>query len=197
MTAEDRAQRTVDADALCAKAYESAGGGDVGCALIAVGGYGRAELAPHSDLDVVLVHDEDVDPGEVASQVWYPLWDSGQTIDHSVRRLDEMVAAADAVPHWAERLEPPGLLHSGGPVSEGSVVGLGLAPDSGDDAVTPLVGRLGVLDLHRDPSDLPGVGSVRLFSGYSGWSAGQLEVEMALGSWFVLDAEPMDALAAV
>ena len=96
MTAEDRAQRTVDADALCAKAYESAGGGDVGCALIAVGGYGRAELAPHSDLDVVLVHDEDVDPGEVASQVWYPLWDSGQTIDHSVRRLDEMVAAADA-----------------------------------------------------------------------------------------------------
>ncbi len=96
MTAEDRAQRTVDADALCAKAYESAGGGDVGCALIAVGGYGRAELAPHSDLDVVLVHDEGVDPGEVASQVWYPLWDSGQTIDHSVRRLDEMVAAADA-----------------------------------------------------------------------------------------------------
>ncbi len=105
-----------------------------------------------------------------------------------------MVAAADAVPHWAERLEPPGLLHSGGPVSEGSVVGLGLALDSGDDAVTPLVGRLGVLDLHRDPADLPGVGSVRLFSGYSGWSAGQLEVEMALGSWFVLDAEPMDAL---
>ncbi len=95
MTAEDRAQRTVDADALCAKAYEAAGGGDVGCALIAVGGYGRAELAPHSDLDVVLVHDEDVDPGEVAAQVWYPLWDSGQTIDHSVRRLDEMVAAAD------------------------------------------------------------------------------------------------------
>ena len=96
MTAQDRAQRTVDADALCAKAYEAAGGGEVGCALIAVGGYGRAELAPHSDLDVVLVHDEDVDPGEVAAQVWYPLWDSGLTIDHSVRRLDEMVAAADA-----------------------------------------------------------------------------------------------------
>ena len=105
-----------------------------------------------------------------------------------------LVGGAEAVPQWADRLAFPSRLHSGGPVSEGSVVGLGLAPDSGDDAVTPLVGRLGVLDLHRDPSDLPGVGSVRLFSGYSGWSAGQLEVEMALGSWFVLDAEPMDAL---
>ena len=96
MTAEERARRTVEADALCAAAYEKAGGGDVGCALVAVGGYGRSELAPHSDLDVVLVHDDGVDPGEVASQVWYPLWDSGQDIDHSVRALGEMVAAADA-----------------------------------------------------------------------------------------------------
>jgi [protein-PII] uridylyltransferase len=96
VTSEERARRTAEADALCAAAYDAAGGPGNGCALVAVGGYGRGELAPHSDLDVVLVHDDGVDPGEAAGQVWYPLWDSGKTIDHSVRGLGEMVAAADA-----------------------------------------------------------------------------------------------------
>ncbi len=60
---------------------------------MAVGGFGRGELAPWSDLDVVLVHDEDVDPGAVAAELWYPLWDSGSRLDHAVRSLPEMVAA--------------------------------------------------------------------------------------------------------
>ena len=73
MTASERAQRTAEADALCASAYDGCGGPDVGAALVAVGGYGRSELAPHSDLDVVLVSDEGVDLGDVAERVWYPL----------------------------------------------------------------------------------------------------------------------------
>ncbi|GAB3767492.1 [protein-PII] uridylyltransferase [Nocardioides ginsengisegetis] len=95
MTATERAQRTAEADALCASAYDDCGGPEVGAALVAVGGYGRSELAPHSDLDVVLVSDEGVALGEVAEKVWYPLWDSGAKLDHSVRTLPEMVAAAD------------------------------------------------------------------------------------------------------
>src|SRR6478672_9029480 len=95
MTASERAQRTAEADALCASAYDDCGGPEVGAALVAVGGYGRSELAPHSDLDVVLVSDEGVALGEVAEKVWYPLWDSGAKLDHSVRTLPEMVAAAD------------------------------------------------------------------------------------------------------
>ena len=94
MTAAERAERTAEADKLCASAYEQCGGPDTGVALVAVGGYGRAELAPHSDLDVVLVSDEGVDLGELAERVWYPLWDSGSKLDHSVRTLPEMVAAA-------------------------------------------------------------------------------------------------------
>ncbi|MGZ6753483.1 MAG: [protein-PII] uridylyltransferase [Nocardioides sp.] len=96
MTASERAQRTAAADRLCATAYDDCGGPDTGVALVAVGGYGRSELAPYSDLDVVLVSDEGVDVGELAEKVWYPLWDSGSKLDHSVRTFPEMVAAAGA-----------------------------------------------------------------------------------------------------
>ncbi|MBZ5737051.1 [protein-PII] uridylyltransferase [Nocardioides mangrovi] len=95
MSAEDRARRTSEADALCAEAYRTSGGPETGAALVAVGGFGRSELAPYSDLDVVLVSDEGVDVRTVAEQVWYPVWDSGAKLDHSVRTLPEMVAAAD------------------------------------------------------------------------------------------------------
>ncbi|MEP9364443.1 [protein-PII] uridylyltransferase [Nocardioides sp. CN2-186] len=95
MSASDRARRTAEADALCAQAYRDSGGPEEGAALVAVGGYGRSEMAPSSDLDVVLVSEEGVDVRKVAEQVWYPLWDSGTKLDHSVRTFPEMLAAAD------------------------------------------------------------------------------------------------------
>ena len=64
-------------------------------ALIAVGGYGRRELAPHSDIDVLLVHDrgaKDVD--DVAAALWYPLWDLGLKLGYAVRTFDEQMALA-------------------------------------------------------------------------------------------------------
>ena len=94
MSAADRSARATNADGLCRMSYDIAGGPEAGVALVAVGGYGRTELAPHSDLDVVLVHDEDVDPGALGSRLWYPLWDSGWRLDHAVRSLPEMVEAA-------------------------------------------------------------------------------------------------------
>ena len=68
-------------------------------ALLAIGGYGRGELAPQSDLDLLLVHDvnskkvsKEVEP--LASALWYPLWDSGVKLGHAVRRVDEQLALA-------------------------------------------------------------------------------------------------------
>ncbi|MFI5872922.1 [protein-PII] uridylyltransferase [Streptomyces sp. NPDC051445] len=58
-----------------------------GVSLVAVGGYGRAELSPRSDLDLLLLHDGD-DPKAVAAladRLWYPVWDLGLALDHSVR----------------------------------------------------------------------------------------------------------------
>nr|WP_260173755.1 [protein-PII] uridylyltransferase [Nocardioides albus] len=94
VTAEGRAARTAEADAQCVEAYAAAGGPEVGVALVAVGGNGRGELAPFSDWDVVLVHDDAVSPGSVAEQVWYPLWDTAPRLDHSVRSFSEMLSSS-------------------------------------------------------------------------------------------------------
>ena len=66
-------------------------------ALIAVGSYGRQELGPSSDLDLVLIHEEGVIPHEVAEALWYPIWDAGVDLDHSVRTIStaRKVAAED------------------------------------------------------------------------------------------------------
>ncbi len=68
--------------------------------LVAVGGYGRGEMSPRSDLDVVLLHAPDVETTEVsrlAELLWYPLWDDGTPLDHAVRdtRTMRRVAADD------------------------------------------------------------------------------------------------------
>jgi [protein-PII] uridylyltransferase len=68
-----------------------------GRALVAVGGLGRREMAAGSDLDLVLLHDgRGTGVAELADQVWYPVWDSGIGLDHSVRTVGEAVAVATA-----------------------------------------------------------------------------------------------------
>jgi [protein-PII] uridylyltransferase len=64
-------------------------------ALLAVGGYGRAELCPYSDLDVVLVHNGRRNVAAVADAIWYPVWDQGVHLDHSVRRPAEVLSAGE------------------------------------------------------------------------------------------------------
>ncbi|KDN83076.1 [protein-PII] uridylyltransferase [Kitasatospora cheerisanensis] len=75
--------------------YRTAGA-PAGTALVAVGGYGRGELSPRSDLDVLLLHDGPLAP-ELAERIWYPVWDSGIALDHAVRTPAEArkVAAED------------------------------------------------------------------------------------------------------
>ena len=57
-------------------------------ALLAVGGYGRREMSLGSDIDVVLVHEPSaLRVEDVASSLWYPIWDSKIALDHSVRTI--------------------------------------------------------------------------------------------------------------
>ena len=67
-----------------------------GFALVATGGLGRRELAPYSDLDLMLLHDDM--PTDIVTQVaellWYPLWDANIRLDHSVRTVSEALQVA-------------------------------------------------------------------------------------------------------
>jgi len=73
---------------------EAVGENTRGMALVAAGGYGRAELAPGSDLDVWLVHRGGADVARVADRVWYPVWDEGVTLGHAVRTVRQALALA-------------------------------------------------------------------------------------------------------
>jgi [protein-PII] uridylyltransferase len=74
---------------LFAAACATTGHEDGGVALAAVGGYGRGELSPGSDLDLVLLHAGKSTVASLADKVWYPIWDSGVKLDHAVRTFDE------------------------------------------------------------------------------------------------------------
>lgn len=60
-----------------------------GMALVAVGGYGRSELFPFSDIDLLLLHDPAVKNNldAVTEAIFYPLWDAGLEVGHSVRTI--------------------------------------------------------------------------------------------------------------
>jgi len=66
-----------------------------GIALLAVGGLGRREPTPYGDLDLVLLHDgKAAGIGSIAEQIWYPVWDAGLGLDHSVRTPEQAIAVA-------------------------------------------------------------------------------------------------------
>ncbi len=65
-----------------------------GLALVAVGGFGRGELWPHSDLDVILLHHRRKDIQDVAERLWYPVWDRGLKLGYGVFTVKDAVSLA-------------------------------------------------------------------------------------------------------
>lgn len=59
-------------------------------ALIGVGANGRQDLTLGSDFDLVLVHEKDYKIDEIAEKLWYPIWDLGIKLDHSVRTSSQV-----------------------------------------------------------------------------------------------------------
>jgi putative transcriptional regulator len=104
-----------------------------------------------------------------------------------------------ALPRWERFAADPSVVFEGGPVAPTAAICLGrtTVPEGAEpDGWHPLFAGLATIDLERDPEELAQpVHDVRVFAGYAGWGADQLEGEVAAGAWYVLDALPGDALS--
>jgi [protein-PII] uridylyltransferase len=78
-------------------------------AVLALGGYGRAELFPHSDVDLMVLCDTGAQKGsvgEIATAFLHLLWDAGLDVGHSVRTVDETIALhGNTLDAWTSLLE--------------------------------------------------------------------------------------------
>lgn len=109
------------------------------------------------------------------------------------------VAVGAVLPAWDGRTLEPAVLYSGGPVAEDSALGLGLLPGPADgpepEGFRRIVGQWGLVDLDSDPLVTMELTALRLFAGYAGWGPGQLDDELAEGSWYVVDGGADDVFA--
>jgi putative transcriptional regulator len=110
------------------------------------------------------------------------------------------VEVGRVLPGWDELAQPPQQVFEGGPVQPQAAICLARLRPGADhlSGVAPLASSvpgppLATVDLDASPDDVaPGLDRLRVFAGYAGWSAGQLEDEVAEGAWWVLDALPDD-----
>lgn len=105
------------------------------------------------------------------------------------------VLVSEVLTHWDATVSEPEVLFVGGPVGTDGALAVALLRDEDDAPVgfRGVLGRLGLVDLDTPPELVRGaVDQLRIFAGYSGWGAGQLEAEVADGSWYVVPALPPD-----
>jgi len=109
------------------------------------------------------------------------------------------VPVSDVLGAWGGLAPDPAVLFEGGPVQPESAICLArMRPQAPRvKGFHRIANSLGTLDLSTDPEPLvEAVHGIRVFAGYSGWSAGQVEEEINAGSWFVLDGLPGDPFMA-
>jgi putative transcriptional regulator len=109
------------------------------------------------------------------------------------------VPVVSVLADWGDLVAEPEVLFRGGPVSPEGALAVALVHDSGSVplGLRPVTDRLALVDLDASATDLDAaVDGMRIFAGYAGWGAGQLEVEIAEGDWYVVPALPPDAFRA-
>jgi putative transcriptional regulator len=105
------------------------------------------------------------------------------------------VPVADVLGAWGEVVAEPEVLFHGGPVSTEGALAVGLLSREDDVPVgfREVTGTLGLVDLDTPVELLDGsLDGIRIFAGYAGWGADQLQAEIAEGSWYVVPSEPVD-----
>jgi putative transcriptional regulator len=102
------------------------------------------------------------------------------------------VPVSSAVPQLEPLADDDDQVWVGGPVQPQAVLVLGEFLDP-DDAAVPLFGTLGFPSLEEPEEVVPVTSRRRVFAGYAGWGAGQLEAELEGEDWILEEALPDDA----
>ncbi|HET7327800.1 MAG TPA: YqgE/AlgH family protein [Nocardioidaceae bacterium] len=139
-----------------------------------------------------------VDPNFAKSVVLLLEHDDGGALGVVISR-PTVVAVEEVLPGWAELVTGPDVLFAGGPVQTDAALAVAVVDAAIGDAAPvgwrPLYPGAGLLDLDAPPELVRDVLSgLRIFAGYAGWGAGQLESEIAEGSWYVVPAKTTDVL---
>jgi putative transcriptional regulator len=106
------------------------------------------------------------------------------------------VMVADVLEPWRDVVAEPEVLFRGGPVGTDGALAVGALRDPQDPPVgwRPVAGLLGMVDLDTPTELVDGtLSAMRVFAGYAGWGAGQLDGEVEEGSWYVVTSEAADA----
>jgi len=109
------------------------------------------------------------------------------------------VEVAEVLEPWAEVVSGPEVLFRGGPVETDSALAVANVTDEDEEPVgwRRVFDTTGLVDLDAPVEIMASaVSSLRIFAGYAGWAAGQLEGEIADGAWFVVPAQAQDAFRA-
>jgi len=96
---------------------------------------------------------------------------------------------------WRDVVNPPGVFFRGGPVELNAALALGSVLSADDPPLgwRQVSGSLGMIDLDSSPDNFLGrLDGLRIYAGYAGWGAGQLDDEIAEGSWHVVPARSTD-----
>src|SRR5581483_4996105 len=105
------------------------------------------------------------------------------------------VPVAEVLPDWEPLVSGPQVLFEGGPVGPDSAICVARARAgvAGFLGFSRVVGQIGTIDLSREPNKVgERLEYIRVYHGYAGWGAGQLEDEIEEGSWYVFSALPSD-----
>jgi len=120
--------------------------------------------------------------------------DEGGTVGVILNKLTD-IDLVKALPQWAHLVSTPESLFNGGPVSQQGAVCLARPADGAGDPPgwRRLFDNVGLLNLDTPVEIADGAyADLRIFAGYAGWDAGQLEEELDRSLWYVVGARSGD-----
>jgi putative transcriptional regulator len=135
-----------------------------------------------------------LDPNFHRTVVFVCMHDEHGAFGLVLNRPLEAMKVAETIPVWSEHVSTPALVFLGGPVEPNSAIALGRSRAGLErDGWTRMTGTTGLVNLEANPEELmDDLEAVRVFAGYAGWGAGQIEGEIKEDAWFVVEAEPGD-----